>query len=76
MDEADALALKGGKRVVTKLEARIRELEVELESETRRHSDTQKALRNKDRRVRELQFQVMRFSISKIATKLAVIFGQ
>ncbi|KAI1730163.1 myosin head (motor domain) domain-containing protein [Ditylenchus destructor] len=58
LDEADSLALKGGKRVVTKLEARVRELEGELESETRRHSDTQKALRNKDRRVRELQFQV------------------
>uniref|UniRef100_A0AC35UIR9 Myosin motor domain-containing protein n=1 Tax=Rhabditophanes sp. KR3021 TaxID=114890 RepID=A0AC35UIR9_9BILA len=58
LDESEALALKGGKRMVSKLEARVRELEQELDGESRRHSDSQKNLRNKDRRVRELQFQV------------------
>jgi chromosome segregation ATPase len=58
LDEADSQALKGGRKTLTKLENRVRELEAELESESRRHGDSQKNLRNKDRRVRELQFQV------------------
>uniref|UniRef100_A0AAF5I0Q2 Myosin motor domain-containing protein n=1 Tax=Strongyloides stercoralis TaxID=6248 RepID=A0AAF5I0Q2_STRER len=58
LDESEASAMKGGKRMISKLESRIRELENELDSESRRHSETQKNYRNKDRRVRELQFQV------------------
>ncbi|KAI3415864.1 MYSc [Globodera pallida] len=58
MDEMDTLALRSGKKTITKLEQRMRDLETELESETRRHTDTQKALKSKERRVRELQFQV------------------
>ena len=53
--------MKGGKKVVAKLDARIRELEGELELETRRHTDTQKHARSKERRLRELQFQVCLF---------------
>ncbi|KAL3088350.1 hypothetical protein niasHT_023910 [Heterodera trifolii] len=58
MDEMDTLTLKSGKKAMAKLEQRMRELEIELEAETRRHTDTQKTLKSKERRVRELQFQV------------------
>ncbi|KAK0410838.1 hypothetical protein QR680_005352 [Steinernema hermaphroditum] len=58
LDEAESATLKGGRRQLAKLEQRVRELESELEGELRRHGDTQKNLRNKDRRCRELQFQV------------------
>ncbi|VDK48403.1 unnamed protein product [Anisakis simplex] len=58
LDEAEASAMKGGKRILAKLDQRVRELESELAEECRRHGETQKTLRNKDRRVRELAFQV------------------
>merc|ERR1711862_228612 len=45
LDEAEAAALKGGKRVIAKLEARVRELETELDAEQRRHAETGKNLR-------------------------------
>merc|ERR1712042_334146 len=40
LDEAEAAALKGGKRIIAKLEARVRELETELDAEQRRHAET------------------------------------
>ncbi|KAI6186038.1 Protein CBR-MYO-5 [Aphelenchoides besseyi] len=58
LDEAEAFANKGGKRQVAKLEARVQELQAELEQESHRHADTQKNYRSKERRCRELQFQV------------------
>ncbi|MFH4975662.1 hypothetical protein AB6A40_002371 [Gnathostoma spinigerum] len=58
LDEADAVAMKGGKKAIAKLESRIRELENELDTEQRRFQDTTKTLTKNDRRVRELQFQV------------------
>lgn len=58
MDEAEAAALKGGKKVIAKLEARIRELENELDGEQRRYQEANKTLSKHDRRIRELQFQV------------------
>ncbi len=58
LDEAEAAALKGGKKVIAKLEQRIREMETELDGEQRRHQDTTKNLAKADRRGRELQFQV------------------
>jgi len=58
LDEAEAAALKGGKKIITKLEQRVRELESELDSETRRHQDVQKNYAKADRRTRELQFQI------------------
>ncbi len=58
LDEAEAAALKGGKKMIGKLETRIRELEGELDGEQRRHADSQKNLARQDRRVREIQFQV------------------
>ncbi|KHN79010.1 Myosin-4 [Toxocara canis] len=58
LDEAEAAALKGGKKVIAKLETRIRELESELDGEQRRYQETNKTLSKHDRRIRELQFQV------------------
>ena len=57
LDEAEANAMKGGKRMIQKLEQRVRELEVELDAEQRRHGETQKGLRKQDRRLKELAFQ-------------------
>ena len=60
LEEAEQAALKGGKKVIAKLEGRCRELEQELDGEQRRHTDAQKNLSKQDRRTRELQFQVCR----------------
>ncbi|KAK6638239.1 hypothetical protein RUM44_008668 [Polyplax serrata] len=57
LDEAEANALKGGKKAIQKLEQRVRELENELDGEQRRHADAQKNLRKTERRIKELSFQ-------------------
>ncbi|CAG4991721.1 unnamed protein product [Colias eurytheme] len=57
LDEAEANALKGGKKAIQKLEQRVRELENELDGEQRRHADAQKNLRKAERRIKELTFQ-------------------
>ncbi|VDD85927.1 unnamed protein product [Enterobius vermicularis] len=58
LDEAEQSALKGGKKVIAKLEQRVHDLEVELDGEQRRHQDVTKNVAKQERRVRELQFQV------------------
>ncbi|CAF3613437.1 unnamed protein product [Adineta steineri] len=58
LDEAEGNSLKGGKRVIAKLEQRIHELENENELEQHRHQETLKELRKNDRRLKELIFQV------------------
>uniref|UniRef100_T1DG60 Putative myosin heavy chain n=1 Tax=Cupiennius salei TaxID=6928 RepID=T1DG60_CUPSA len=57
LDEAEAAALKGGKKIIQKLEQKVRELETELDNEQRRHSEAAKNVRKSERRVKELQFQ-------------------
>uniref|UniRef100_A0A250Y869 Myosin-1 n=1 Tax=Castor canadensis TaxID=51338 RepID=A0A250Y869_CASCN len=57
LDEAEQLALKGGKKQIQKLEARVRELEGEVESEQKRNAETVKGLRKHERRVKELTYQ-------------------
>uniref|UniRef100_A0A668AQX8 Myosin heavy chain, fast skeletal muscle-like n=1 Tax=Myripristis murdjan TaxID=586833 RepID=A0A668AQX8_9TELE len=57
LDEAESLALKGGKKQLQKLEARVRELEGEVENEQRRGSDAVKGIRKYERRVKELTYQ-------------------
>merc|ERR1719339_695621 len=42
LEEAEAQALKGGKKMIQKLENRVRELKNELDNEQRRHAETQK----------------------------------
>ncbi|XP_061612882.1 myosin heavy chain, fast skeletal muscle-like [Phyllopteryx taeniolatus] len=57
LDEAESIALKGGKKQLQKLEARVHELESEMESEQRRAADAIKGIRKYERRIRELTFQ-------------------
>merc|ERR1711929_36786 len=56
LDEAEANALKGGKKAMNKMETRIRELESELDAEQRRFGDASKNLRKSERRIKELSF--------------------
>jgi myosin heavy subunit len=57
LDEAEQVALKGGKKQVQKLEARMREIENELDAEQRRTSDSIKANRKMERRIKEVTYQ-------------------
>lgn len=57
IEEVETNALAGGRRVVSKLEARIRDIELELDEEKKRHAETQKIMRKKEHRVKELLLQ-------------------
>ncbi|XP_031433814.2 myosin heavy chain, fast skeletal muscle-like [Clupea harengus] len=57
LDEAENLAMKGGKKQLQKLESRVRELEGEVEAEQRRGVDAVKGVRKYERRVKELTYQ-------------------
>lgn len=57
LEEVEANAVAGSKRIISKLEARIRDLELELEEEKRRHAETIKILRKKERTVKEVMVQ-------------------
>ncbi|KAM3878148.1 myosin heavy chain, fast skeletal muscle-like [Diretmus argenteus] len=57
LDEAENLALKGGKKQLQKLEARVRELEGEVDAEQRRGAEAIKGVRKYERRVKELTYQ-------------------
>lgn len=79
LEEIEANALAGGKRVIAKLEARIRDCEIELEEEKRRHAETQKILRKKEHRVKELLVQseedhkavgILQDSVDKLTEKV------
>merc|ERR1712013_622765 len=56
LDEAEQNALKGGKKAMAKMDTRIRELESELDAESRRSADAQKNLRKSERHVKELTY--------------------
>ena len=56
LDDAEQNALKGGKKAMSKMETRVRELESELDAENRRLGDAQKNLRKSERRVKELSY--------------------
>merc|ERR1711874_912596 len=56
LDTAEADALMGGKKAMNKMETRIRELQSELDAESRRFADAQKNLRRSERRIKELAF--------------------
>merc|ERR1712158_182349 len=49
-------ALKGGRKAMIKMETRIRELESELDAESRRNTDVFKNLRKAERAIKELTF--------------------
>merc|ERR1711936_1347659 len=55
--EAQTQALKGGKKAMTKMDTRIRELESELDAENRRMADAQKNMRKSERKIKELSYQ-------------------
>uniref|UniRef100_A0A8C4WRW0 Uncharacterized protein n=1 Tax=Gopherus evgoodei TaxID=1825980 RepID=A0A8C4WRW0_9SAUR len=57
LDEAEQLALKGGKKHIQKLEARVRELEGEVDNEQKCSADAIKGMRKYERRVKELTYQ-------------------
>ncbi|XP_041094582.1 myosin-7-like [Polyodon spathula] len=57
LDEAEQIAMKGGKKQLQKLEARVRELENELEGEQRKGSDAVKGVKKYERRIKELTYQ-------------------
>ncbi|XP_068455057.1 myosin-7-like [Clinocottus analis] len=57
LDEAEQIALKGGKKQVQKLEARVRELENEVEMEQKKSTETVKGIRKYERRIKELTYQ-------------------
>merc|ERR1719398_216241 len=56
VDEAEQNALKGGKKAISKMDTRIRELESELDAESRRMADAQKNLRKSERHIKELTY--------------------
>ncbi|KAM7387538.1 hypothetical protein PAMA_009924 [Pampus argenteus] len=57
LDEAEQLALKGGKKELQKLETKVRELENELEAEQKRSGEAMKGGRKYERRIKELTYQ-------------------
>ena len=57
LEEVETNALVGGKRIISKLEARLRDLELECDEEKRRHAETTKILRKKERSVKEIMMQ-------------------
>lgn len=57
LEEVEANAIVGGKRIISKLEARMRDLELELDEEKRRHAESIKILRKKERQVKEVMIQ-------------------
>merc|ERR1712088_1033335 len=73
--EAEAAAMKGGKAAMSKLEMKIRELEVELGGVQSRTQENYKAFQRAERRIEELQFQQdedkkNQDRMSELATKL------
>ncbi|XP_053642014.1 paramyosin, long form isoform X1 [Cherax quadricarinatus] len=57
IENVEANALASTKRMVSKLEARVHDLELSLDEEQRRHQETIKILRKKERNVKELVLQ-------------------
>merc|ERR1719250_108597 len=53
LDEAEQLAVKGGKKVTSRLEQKIKDLEGQMDDEQRRLVEAQKSQRRTDRRVKE-----------------------
>merc|ERR1719336_1048418 len=56
VDDAQTNALKGGKKAMTRMDTRIRELESELDAENRRNADSLKNLRKSERKIKELTY--------------------
>jgi len=81
LEEVEMNALVTSKRIISKLEARVRDIELELDEERRRHAETTKILRKKERTVKEIQIQweedhknvaMLQDSVEKLTQKLNV----
>merc|ERR1719374_470974 len=73
--DANENAIRGGRTAMAKLEARIRELEIELGNVQARTSENSKGYSKSERRVKELAFQIdedkkNQDRMSELATKL------
>ncbi|KAF1768356.1 hypothetical protein GCK72_000168 [Caenorhabditis remanei] len=58
IDDAERAMIQFGAKALAKVEERVRSIEAELHSETRRHQEAVKGFTKQERRARELQFQV------------------
>lgn len=58
LDEAETFAGKDGKRLIQKLELKVRQLETELEVEQRKFQESDRAGKKHEKRVRELTVQM------------------
>merc|ERR1712126_177445 len=75
LTDAEAAAMKGGKNAMSKLEMKIRELEMELGNVQSHTQENYKAFQRSERRIKELQFQQdedrkNQDRMSELATKL------
>lgn len=57
LEEVETNAIVGSKRIISKLEARLRDMETELDGEKKQHAETIKILRKKERSVKEILIQ-------------------
>merc|ERR1712183_254697 len=57
LEEAEAIALRSGKKLVAKMETRIRDLENDLNTESKRHSETMNNAIRHERQAKELELQ-------------------
>merc|ERR1712158_70058 len=64
-DEAEVNALKGGRKAMIKMETRIRELESELDAETRRFGDVTKNLRKSYKKQIEEAEEIAALNLAK-----------
>ncbi|XP_055606232.1 paramyosin, long form isoform X1 [Uranotaenia lowii] len=58
LEEVEVNAVAGSRRIISKLEARLRDIEAELEGERMKHAETIKILRKKERSVKEVYIQI------------------
>lgn len=81
LEEVEANAIIGGKRIISKLESRLRDMELECDEEKRRHAETIKILRKKERTVKEVMIQceedqknisLLQESLEKVTQKLNI----
>merc|ERR1712198_661953 len=56
IEETETVNQRGAKRTLSKLEARVSELESQFDDEARKHADANKNLRKAERRIKELTF--------------------
>ncbi|XP_039657330.1 myosin-7B-like [Perca fluviatilis] len=79
LDETEQMVLKGGKKQLSKLETRVRELQTEMMMEQKKSEEYQKGVRRYEKRVRELTYQAeedsktllrMQELIDKLQTKV------